>query len=68
MAPIRTCVGCRRAVPQSELLRFVARAGEVVADPTRTLPGRGAWCHDTPSCRELAVRRHTFGRALRLPR
>ncbi len=80
MAPIRTCVGCRRRAEQSELLRVVA-----VDAPTRepssqgshpvrrlrpdsraVLPGRGAWLHPEPACFDQAVRRRAFTRALRL--
>jgi predicted RNA-binding protein YlxR (DUF448 family) len=47
------------------LLRVVARDGEVVVDPSATLPGRGAWVHPTRVCVESALRRKAFGRALR---
>ncbi|HVA38887.1 MAG TPA: DUF448 domain-containing protein [Candidatus Dormibacteraeota bacterium] len=41
--PARTCVGCRRKFPQSQLLRFVRRGGDWVADARRREPGRGAY-------------------------
>lgn len=63
--PIRTCVGCRGRGGRDELLRFVLVDGEVVADPEKRLPGRGAWLHDSPECRALAARRRAFARALR---
>ncbi len=63
--PTRTCVGCRQPASQGELLRFVLVDGEVVADPRRRLPGRGAWLHDRDECREQAVRRRAFERAFR---
>ena len=47
-------------------MRVVARGGEVVADPSARLPGRGAWVHPSESCIELAVRRKAFGRALKV--
>ena len=37
----------------------------VVPDPQGTAPGRGAHLHPTTECYDLAVRRKTFGRALR---
>ena len=41
------------------------RAGVVVADPSATLPGRGAWVHPTVQCVEASVKRKVFGRAFR---
>lgn len=64
--PLRTCVGCRRRAPASELLRVVARDGALAPDPRRLLPGRGAHVHPDPRCLELAVRRRAFPRALRV--
>lgn len=48
--PLRTCVGCKTAVPQAGLLRLVLVGGRVVADPDRRAPGRGAWVHPTREC------------------
>ncbi|HET6480696.1 MAG TPA: YlxR family protein [Actinoplanes sp.] len=67
---VRTCVGCRKRAPTSDLIRFVA-AGTGVdlrlqPDPSRRLPGRGAHLHPDPACFALAERRRAFGRALRL--
>jgi uncharacterized protein len=63
--PVRTCVGCRGRAPVTELLRVVARDGELIPDPGRRLPGRGASVHPTPECFRAAVRRRAFPRALR---
>ena len=63
--PVRTCLGCRDRAPQAELLRVVADAGSVRADPRRALPGRGAYLHPDAECVQRAVRRRAFGRALR---
>ncbi|MGB4778470.1 YlxR family protein [Microbacterium sp.] len=60
------CVGCRARAPRSALLRVVERDGALVADEKAVLPGRGAWVHDTRECVDAAVRRHAFGRALRV--
>ena len=65
--PVRTCVGCRERAPVTDLLRVVLRAGALVPDPRRRLPGRGASLHPTPECLHAAERRRTFPRALRLP-
>jgi predicted RNA-binding protein YlxR (DUF448 family) len=61
--PIRSCVGCGRKAPQSELLRFVAEDGRLVPGAGR--PGRGAYtCRRLP-CFERAVARRAFNRTLR---
>ncbi len=57
-----------------QLLRCVvqesAEVGEgelqVVPDPGRKLPGRGAWITPTVEAWEIAVKRRAFGRALRV--
>lgn len=67
---VRTCVGCRRQAARHELLRVVAvdegTGPELVPDPQRRLPGRGANLHPTPDCLALALRRRAFARALRV--
>jgi predicted RNA-binding protein YlxR (DUF448 family) len=69
--PVRTCIGCRKRAPASELLRIVAiekAAGQfgVLPDPARSRPGRGAHLHFDPACLALARRRRAFERALRV--
>jgi len=64
--PTRTCVGCRLRADRASLLRVVARDGTVTADPSATLPGRGAWVHPTIVCVDAAIKRRALGRALRV--
>jgi predicted RNA-binding protein YlxR (DUF448 family) len=70
--PVRTCVGCRQRANASELLRVVAVGSDasgqiqIVPDPRRRKPGRGAHVHPVPACLALAERRRAFGRALRV--
>ncbi|MFJ2550313.1 YlxR family protein [Microbacterium sp. NPDC087591] len=66
MEPVRTCVGCRTRAPRSALLRVVSQNDILVSDERAVLPGRGAWVHPTPECKEAALRRRAFGRALRV--
>jgi predicted RNA-binding protein YlxR (DUF448 family) len=61
--PVRTCVGCGRKAPQSELLRFTAQAGALT--PGRTLPGRAAYTCRRLACFERAIDRRAFNRTLR---
>jgi predicted RNA-binding protein YlxR (DUF448 family) len=61
--PVRSCVGCGRKAPQSELLRFVAKDGRLV--PGADEPGRGAYTCRRLSCFERAVSRRAFNRTLR---
>jgi predicted RNA-binding protein YlxR (DUF448 family) len=67
---VRTCIGCRQRAAKSELLRVVASdrgsGREVLPDPDRRAPGRGAHLHPTTECLELAVRRRAFPRALKV--
>lgn len=65
--PTRTCVGCRVRDAQDRLLRVVAGEGEVLPDPRRRLPGRGAYLHRRLECLALAERKRAFPRAFRLP-
>jgi len=76
-APIRTCAGCRRRRPQSELIRVVRGPDGVVrldqhgpggkasgASVTGRAPGRGAYvCADDP-CVERALQTGALVRAL----
>lgn len=48
--PVRTCVGCKAAVPQAGLVRVVLVGGRLIADPARRAAGRGAWVHPTREC------------------
>lgn len=61
--PIRSCVGCGRKAPQSELVRFVAENGRLVPGVGRV--GRGAYTCKRLACFERAVARRAFNRTLR---
>ena len=61
--PIRSCVGCGRKAPQSQLQRFVAEEGRLV--PGKGKPGRGAYTCRRLQCFERAAARRAFNRTLR---
>ena len=62
-SPERTCAGCGRKAPQSDLRRFAARAGTLVEG--RTEPGRGVYTCRRLSCFERAADRRAFSRVLK---
>lgn len=68
--PQRTCVGCRRTRPKSQLLRLVATPDTIRVDDEQRLPGRGAYVCPDPRCVDAAARRdgHAVQRALRTRR
>ncbi len=63
--PIRTCVGCGRKAPPGELVRFIARDGELTLDALGRAPGRGAYTCRRLLCFERAESRRAFARTLR---
>ena len=55
IAPIRTCIGCRRTGAADGLVRVVRDDGGRSLAVGRTLPGRGAWlCRGSPGCVDQA--------------
>lgn len=65
--PQRTCIACRRTDTKRELMRLVRIAdGRVALDPTGKRHGRGAYVCLAPACWELALKRRSVERALRI--
>lgn len=60
----RSCAGCRLRGPRASLRRFVVADGEIVADTTQTMPGRGAYLCDACALRPSLA---NLRRALRAP-
>jgi predicted RNA-binding protein YlxR (DUF448 family) len=60
--PTRTCVGCGRKAPQTELLRFREEDGQLVPGQG---PGRGVYTCHRLACFERALTRRAFNRTLR---
>ena len=65
--PIRTCIGCRKAVPAAELVRLALVGGRVVVIPRqrRRPGGRGASIHAQATCVRAALKAGAFARAFR---
>ncbi len=64
--PKRTCLGCRQAMDQHELVRYVLSPdGELLVDYRGRLPGRGAYTCLSRECLRLAVQRRQFQRTFR---
>ena len=61
--PTRTCAGCGRKAPKSELVRFVAAEGVLTAG--ERAPGRGVYTCRRLACFERAANRRAFNRTLR---
>lgn len=66
-APLRKCVGCQEMYDKRMLLRVVhTPAGEVLWDPTGKQNGRGAYLCRNPECLQLARKKKSLERALKL--
>ena len=63
--PVRTCAGCGRKAPQSELQRFTAPDGTLRPDTGHKAPGRGAYTCRSAACVERARLQGGFARTLR---
>jgi len=61
--PVRTCAGCGRKAPQTELMRFAAVDGRLALG--RRLPGRGVYTCSRRVCFERALAARAFARVLR---
>ena len=65
--PLRTCAVCRAVHPKREMTRMVRTAdGDVVADASGRLPGRGTYVCADPDCQANPKRDAAIARALAL--
>lgn len=64
MAPVRSCIACRKREGWENLFHVVLVEGQALPDPHHTLQGRGAWIH--LRCLEVAKSRKSFERALKV--
>ena len=63
--PLRTCLGCRRVRPKSELLRLVSHSGKLELDLEYSKPGRGAYMCRLKGCWQGALKGNRMDVALR---
>lgn len=69
--PVRTCIATRERRHDAHLLRLVIDPNDhhrVIADPHRSLPGRGAWITPNLSALDQALQRRAFARAFKTSR
>jgi predicted RNA-binding protein YlxR (DUF448 family) len=64
--PLRTCVGCRKKMVKSSMIRFVCTAGSVQVDKKQHLEGRGVYLCRDKSCVEKGLKPKIFLHALRI--
>lgn len=66
--PVRTCIGCRKAGSQDDLVRLVADSSRrVIVDFRRVGHGRGAYVHPRPACLKKGLRTTVLKAVLRIP-
>src|SRR5262249_20448477 len=66
--PSRTCLGCRRARPQRDMVRLIRLPnGTVVVDGGKRAAGRGADVCPDAACLERGLSRGRLGHAFRKP-
>jgi uncharacterized protein len=64
--PLRTCIGCRKKRPASEMLRFKVVGDLVVPAVNKdSLPGRGCYICPEEHCVTAALKKGRIARALR---
>ena len=64
---IRTCLGCHKRLPKTQLLKFVLEDGMVVLDRRGTGHGRSVYCCNDKSClRNFSRQKKKLSRALRV--
>lgn len=63
--PQRTCIGCRRTLNKSDVVRIVAGPSGLVIDYREKLPGRGVYVCPDPKCIKTALFREGLSRGLK---
>ena len=63
--PERTCVGCRRVMKKSDMIRIAATENGLVIDPEKKLNGRGVYVCPDKDCIMSARKNNGFKRSLK---
>ncbi len=65
--PNRMCIACGKKTSVSALLRVaLSESGDLLPDPRRRLPGRGAHVCLSELCLTIAIEKRLFNRAFRM--
>lgn len=65
--PVRTCVACRKTGGKNDFIRLVRTpAGSIEVDLTGKRSGRGTYICPTRECLELALKKKSIERGLRV--
>ena len=65
--PLRQCIGCGESKAKKELIRIVRTPeGEIHADASGKMNGRGAYICNDPACLEKAVTTRSLNRAFKM--
>ena len=65
--PIRTCLGCHKRFPKSQLLKFILQEGIVVLDSKGIGQGRSVYCCNNKKCLRVFKRHNRkLSRAFRV--
>lgn len=65
--PLRTCVSCRENKDKRDLLRIVKTPeGEILADESGRMNGRGAYVCRNRECFEKLMKNHALDRAFKM--
>ena len=64
--PERMCIGCRKMLPKSELIKVVAKDGNAVVDKGGKLPGRGAYFCRDKKCIENAQKKKALSKHFKM--
>ncbi len=64
--PVRTCIGCGTERPKKELIRIVRTTeGQILADRTGRMNGRGAYLCSDPECVRKAWKTKALDRSFK---
>ncbi len=65
--PLRKCVACNKMYPKNQLFRVVKTEDGVNLDLSFKAQGRGAYICRNKECIEMAIKKKSLNRSLRMP-